>query len=132
MKFALTSLLLLILGCQKSAPADTLSLEFKKSAKFAYALLQQSDRGEPVSNSDISRALAEVKAAASSSDEQATTSLLSTYRTNIEYTRMKLTPAELASTMASTKQTQCEIEKMLNEGLRGIEVMKACGEKLGL
>jgi hypothetical protein len=28
-------------------------------------------------------------------------------------------------------QTRCEIEKMLNEGLRGVEAMKACGEKLG-
>ena len=123
--------LLLVVGCEKAAPGDSLSPEFKKSAKFAYALLQQADRGEPVSNSDISRALAEVKAAASSSDDQATTSLLSAYRSNIEYTRMKITSAELASTMASTKQTQCEIEKMLNEGVRGIEAMKACGEKLG-
>lgn len=133
MKFALTLLLLTVLGCQKSAPADALSPEFKKSGKFAYALLQQADQGSPVSSADITRAFAEVQASASAgnSDEQMAASMLGSYRADIDYTRMRVTPEQLASTMASMKQARCEIEKMLNEGFRGVEAMKACGEKLG-
>jgi DNA-binding XRE family transcriptional regulator len=44
---------------------------------------------------------------------------------------MRVTQEQLASTVASMKQTRCEIEKMLNEGFKGVEAMKACGEKLG-
>ena len=131
MKFTLSLFLLAVIGCQKSAPADTLSPEFRKLGKFAYALLQQADQGSPVSSADISHALAEVQAAAGNSDEQMAASMLASYRADIDYTRMKITQAQLASTMASIKQTRCEIDKMFNEGLRGVEAMKVCGEKLG-
>ena len=131
MKSAATLLLLLILGCQKSAPADALSAEFKKSGKFAYALLQQADQGSPVSSSDISRALAEAQAAAANSDEKMAASMLGSYRANLEYESMKINSEQLTSALAEVKQTRCELDKMFNEGFRGVEAMKACGEKLG-
>lgn len=131
MKLALMLLILAILGCQKSAPADTLSPEFKKSGKFAYALLQQADQGAPVSSSDISRALAEVQASAANGDEKMAASMLGSYRANIDYEHMKISSEQLTSALAEVKQTRCELDKMFNEGLRGVEAMKACGEKLG-
>jgi hypothetical protein len=131
MKSALTLLLLSILGCQESAPVDTLSPEFKKSGKFAYALLQQADQGQPVSSSDMSRALAEVQANAGNSDEKMAASMLSSYRANIEYQHMNVNGEQLASALAQVKQTRCELDKMFDEGLKGVEAMKACGEKLG-
>lgn len=131
MKLALTLLILAILGCQKSAPADTLSPEFKKSGKFAYALLQQADQGQPVSSADMSRALAEVQATAGNNDEKMAASMLGSYRANIDYEHMRITPEQLTSALAEVKQTRCELDKMFDEGLRGTEAMKACGEKLG-
>jgi acyl-CoA synthetase (NDP forming) len=131
MKSAVTSLLLLIIGCQKSAPADPLSPEFKKSGKFAYSLLQQADQGSPVSSSDISRALAEAQASAANSDEKMAASMLGSYRSNLEYESMKINSEQLTSALAEVKQTRCELDKMFNEGFRGVEAMKACGEKLG-
>jgi hypothetical protein len=131
MKLALTLLLLAIFGCQKSAPVDTLSPEFKKSGKFAYALLQQADQGQPVFTADMSRALAEAQATATNSDEKMAATMLMSYRSNIDYEHMKITPEQLASALAEVKQTRCELDKMFDEGLRGVEAMKACGEKLG-
>jgi hypothetical protein len=131
MKLALSVLLLAIFGCQKSAPADTLSPEFKKSGKFAYALLQQADQGQPVSSADLSRALAEVQANAGNADEKMAAGMLSSYRSNIDYEHMKISADQLASALAEVKQTRCELDKMFDGGLKGIEAMKACGEKLG-
>jgi hypothetical protein len=99
--------------------------------QVAYALLQQAEQGSPVSSAEISRALANVQAAAGNSDEQMAARMLGSYRSDIDYTRMKITSEQLASTMASMKQTRCEIGKMFNEGFRGTEAMNACGEKLG-
>jgi hypothetical protein len=130
-KIILALILLASVGCQKTAPQDNLSPEFKKSGKFAYALLQQADQGTPVSGADLSRALAEVQASASNNDEQMAASMLGSYRADIDYTGMRVTQEQLASTVASMKQTRCEIEEMLNEGFKGVEAMKACGEKLG-
>ena len=131
MKLAVALLIMATLGCQRSAPVDTLSPEFKKSGKFAYALLQQADQGTPVSSTEMSRSLAEVQANASTSDEKMAASMLGSYRANIDYEHMKITPEQLASALAEMKQTRCELDKMFNEGLRGVEAMKACGEKLG-
>lgn len=75
--------------------------------------------------------MANVQAAAGNSDEQMAASMLGSYRSDIDYTRMKITSEQLASTMASMKQTRCEIDKMFDEGFRGTEAMNACGEKLG-
>jgi hypothetical protein len=130
-KIVLALILLAFVGCQTSAPPDSLSPAFKKSGKFAYALLQQADQGSPVSGAALSRALAEVQASASNNDEQMAASMLGSYRANIDYTRMRVTPEQLASTVASMKQKRCEIEKMLNEAFKGVEAMKACGERLG-
>jgi hypothetical protein len=131
MRLALTLLLLAIFGCQKSAPVDTLSPEFKKSGKFGYALLQQADQGQPVFTADMSRALAEAQATATNSDEKMAATMLMSYRSNIDYEHMKIPPEQLASALAEVKQTRCELDKMFDEGLRGVEAMKACGEKLG-
>jgi hypothetical protein len=128
---AVTLLLLAIFGCQKSAPVDTLSPEFKKSGKFGYALLQQADQGQPVFTADMSRALAEAQATATNSDEKMAATMLMSYRSNIDYEHMKIPPEQLASALAEVKQTRCELDKMFDEGLRGVEAMKACGEKLG-
>jgi hypothetical protein len=130
-KIELALILVAFVGCQKTAPPDNLSPEFKKSGKFAYALLQQADQGTPVSSADLSRALAEVQASASNKDEQMAASMLGSYRADIDYTAMRVTQEQLASRVASMKWKRCEIEKMLNEGFKGVEAMKACGEKLG-
>jgi hypothetical protein len=119
--------LLAFAGCH-SAPASPLSAEFKKSSKFAYALLQQADQGQPVSKSEVSRALAEVQALAGNTDEQMVFQMLSKYRADLEYEAM-VRPS--AKDVDSKKQNQCELDKMFNEGLHGVDAMKACGEKLG-
>jgi hypothetical protein len=119
MKLILTLLIVAILGCQNSAPSDTLSPGFKKSGKFAYALLQQADQGQQVSTADMSRALAEVQATAVNNDEKMAASMLGSYRANIDYEHMKIPPEQLASALAEVKQTRCELDKMFDEGLRG-------------
>jgi hypothetical protein len=115
MKAVLPLLLLSVFGCQKSSPGDHLSPEFKKSGKFAYALLQQEDQGSPVSSSEISRALANVQGAAGNSDEQMAASMLGSYRANIDYENMKISAEQLASALAEVKQTRCALDKMLTK-----------------
>jgi len=39
----------------------------------------------------------------------------------------KMTAAQTESMM----QARCEVEKMFNNGLRGLDAMKACGETVG-
>ena len=114
-----------IRSCRYSLP------ELKKSGKFGYALLQQADQGQPVFTADMSRALAEAQATATNSDEKMAATMLMSYRSNIDYEHMKIPPEQLGSALAEVKQTRCELDKMFDEGLRGVEAMKACGEKLG-
>jgi hypothetical protein len=80
----------------------------------------------------MTRALAEVQATAINNDEKMAARMLGGgYRANIDYEHMKITPEQLASALAEVKQTRCELDKMFDEGLRGVEAMKACDEKLG-
>jgi hypothetical protein len=127
MKFAALLLLLALAGCHESKPVDPFSPEFKKSARFAHALLQQADQGQTVLKSDLSRALADVQAQMRNSDEQMAFYMLSAYRADLEYQAMTRMTAQQEESM---KQAKCELDKMLNNGMHGIDAMKACGEKV--
>ena len=126
MKIFLVVFVLLAMGCNRSEPAP-LSPEFKKSAKFAFALLQQANEGQRVSQSDVSRAFAEMQAEAQNSDEKMATYILDRYRLDLEYRAMTQSTEELRQKM---QQEKCEIDKMLTENMHGTNAMSACGEKL--
>lgn len=80
-----------LIGCsstQAAAPdLNAISPEFTKAAKVAYSLIDQASLGHPVLQSDVSRSLAETKAASSSVREAQVLTALELARTHLQDVR---------------------------------------------